>query len=280
MSRFTRCFHTAFALLLGAWLLNAPALAAVQPEESAWRMPRDVSVEGHRIDWLIDITTLFVTILFVIMCYLMAVAFFKHTDGYEAHYDHGDGKKQVTFALTVSAVIFLWIDGNLFYFSLKDLDEVFWNYDDAQAHEGAVLIEINAHQWAWDARYAGPDGEFNTADDIVTLNDIRVPVNRPVILQLAATDVIHAFYLPNLRIKQDAVPGMINPMWFQAKETGEFDIACAQHCGAHHYLMKGLLTILEDDAYEAWAAEASRRSALAYDDSNSELQWGWDWKEI
>jgi len=60
-----------------------------------------------------------------------------------------------------------------------------------------------------------------------------------VILELASADVIHSFYLPNLRLKQDAMPGMINRMWFQAKETGEFDIGCAQHCGTNHYKMKG-----------------------------------------
>lgn len=281
MSRFTQILRALPATLLGVWLINSPAYAAVQPEESAWSLPRDVSVHGERIDWLIDITTVFVSILFVIMCYIMAVAFFKHTGGdAEVHYDHGTGKRQITFAMTVSTIIFLWIDGNLFYFSMKDLDEVFWNYDLPQQEEDVVLIEINAHQWAWDARYQGPDGVFNTADDIITLNDIRVPVDRPVVMQLASVDVIHSFYLPNLRMKQDATPGMINPMWFEADETGEFDIACAQHCGAHHYMMKGMLTILENDAYEAWAAEASRRSQLAYDESNAERQWGWPWKEI
>ena len=69
-------------------------------------------------------------------------------------------------------------------------------------------------------RYAGPDGKFNTRDDIVTTNDMRVPVGVPVLLQLAASDVLHSFSLPNFRIKQDAVPGMINRLWFQAKETG------------------------------------------------------------
>src|SRR6185436_17986471 len=109
----------------------------------------------------------------------------------------------------------------------------FWNFAKAEATPGAVLIEINAHQWAWDARYPGPDGKYNTADDIVTLNDIRIPAGVPIVFELASTDVIHSFWLPNLRVKQDAMPGMINKMWVMAKpeERGQVDIACTQHCG-------------------------------------------------
>src|SRR5581483_7940233 len=101
-----------------------------------------------------------------------------------------------------------------------------------------VRIEVNAHQWAWDVRYTGPDGKFNTADDVTSLNEITVPVDAPVILELASTDVVHSLYIPNLRIKQDVVPGTLTKAWFQATETGQFEIGCAQHCGTHHYKMR------------------------------------------
>ena len=132
--------------------------------------------------------------------------------------------------------------------------ESIFDFAGAEAKPGAVRIEINAHQWAWDARYAGPDGKFNTADDIVILNDIGVPVGAPVIFQLASTDVIHSFYVPNLRMKLDAVPGTVNRMWFQAKETGEFEIVCAQHCGTNHYKMRGTLTVLPRAEYRPLGA--------------------------
>jgi cytochrome c oxidase subunit 2 len=159
-----------------------------------------------------------------------------------------------------------------------DVNQVFWNFPGAEANAAAVRIEVNAHQWAWDARYAGPDGKFNSKDDIVTLNDIRVPVNTPVILELASADVIHSFYLPNLRIKQDAMPGMVNRMWFQAKQVGEYDIGCAQHCGTNHYKMKGTLTVMSKEDYAKWAAEASQNGARAYSEDDSGAHWGWDWK--
>ena len=101
----------------------------------------------------------------------------------------------------------------------------------------------------------------------------------PIIIQLAATDVLHSFSLPNFRIKQDAVPGMINKMWWQAKTTGVFDIACAQHCGVNHYKMRGKLTVLEPAAFAAWANEASALSRENYDPKDQSAHWAWDWNK-
>ena len=259
-------------------LLAAPLAHAAPQPEVGWGLPRDLSQEGHRIDWLIKITGLFVTILFVIMCIWMAMAILKHNRSHVAEYDHGDARHQVRFAAGLSALIFFVVDGNLWVNSTLDVNSIFWNFEKAESTPGAVRIEVNAHQWAWDARYPGPDGKFNTADDIVTLNDIRVPVGTPVIIELASTDVIHSFWLPNLRLKQDAMPGMINKMWFVAKDQGEVDIACTQHCGTNHYKMKGMLTILSPEAYAKWAAEASQNGARSFNPDDKDSQWGWDWR--
>jgi cytochrome c oxidase subunit II len=260
-----------------ASLYTGLSLAAPLPE-SGIGLPRDVSQEGHRIDWLIEVTMGFVVLLFVIMCVWIFLAVTRHGKDHTAEYDHGDARHQIRFAATISALIFFVVDGNLWINSTMDVNKVFWNFDGAEQHQDAVRIEIDAHQWAWDARYAGPDGKFNTKDDIVTLNDIRVPVDTPVIIELASADVIHSFYLPNLRIKQDAMPGMINRMWFQAKETGEFDIGCAQHCGTNHYKMKGKLTILSKEDYAKWAAEMSANGQRVWSEDDTGAHWGWDWK--
>jgi cytochrome c oxidase subunit 2 len=189
----------------------------------------------------------------------------------------------------ISALIFFVVDGNLWFNSTIDVNTVYWNFGEAEKSPHAVRIEVNAHQWAWDARYAGADGKFNTADDVVTLNDIRVPVGLgadgkpdtaddvPVLFQIASTDVIHSFYLPNLRVKQDAMPGMVTRLWFVATETGEFDIGCAQHCGIHHYKMKGKLTIMPPDEYAAWLKAMSEQHARGFDPTDHEAQWGWEW---
>lgn len=252
------------------------AEGAPQPE-SGWGYPRDVSVEGHRIDWLLNVTSVFVGVLFLIMAVWMGIAIAKHGRRHAAQHDHGNAKKQIIKAIGLSVLIFLVVDGNLFVTSMRDLDEAFWNFAKAETHPDAVRIEINAHQWAWDARYAGSDAEFGTADDIVTFNDIRVPQGTPIVLQLRSVDVIHSFYLPNLRQKVDVVPGTTTHLWFTAKEAGEFEIACAQHCGVHHYKMRGLLTIYEPQRYRAWLGEAQANARVAYDAADLLGHWGWRW---
>jgi cytochrome c oxidase subunit 2 len=284
MEFFKRLKHRLDWLVAALVLLgfSSPALAGIPDgveKETGYDMPRDVSLDGHRVEWLINITMVFLIILFVVMIIWMAIAIFKHNKDHQAVYDHGDAKNQIAIALAISAVIFVVVDGNLYVNAMIDLDEVFWNFTDVENDPNTVKIEVNAHQWAWDARYAGPDGKFNTKDDIVTLNDIRIPVDRPVYLQLSSTDVIHAFNLPNFRIKQDVVPGNITPMWFQALETGLFEVSCAEHCGAFHYKMGALITVLSQEEYADWADQASAKSAIAYNADDAEARWGWDWQK-
>jgi cytochrome c oxidase subunit 2 len=99
-----------------------------------------------------------------------------------------------------------------------------------------------------------------------------------VVIQLASTDVIHSFSLPNFRVKQDAVPGSINRLWFSAKELGEFDIACAQHCGVAHYKMRGQLTVLSPEGYAAWLEQSSQLARRGYDAGDNSGHWAWGWE--
>lgn len=269
------------ALMIAGLLVNPQAAVAAVQRGSGYGFPEDFSVHGHRIDWLIEITGIFVLLLFVIMVAWMAYSMVKHGRSHTAEYDHGDTRHHVVIALVISMVIFIVVDGNLFYWAVKDLNEVFWNSEAAQA-EGAVRVEVNAHQWAFDFRQAGPDGVFQTPDDIIALNELVVPAGRPVVFQLASVDVIHAVYLPNFRMKQDAVPGTINWTWFHPREdaVGEYDLACAEHCGISHYKMKSLLRVLPNAEYERWAADASALSQRAFDPDDVDAHWGWEWQEI
>ncbi len=252
-------------------------MSALLPLLADFGLPHDASVDGWRVDRLMASTTVFVALMFAATLIWILWSGVFHGRKHRAQYDLGNAKKQVGKALALSLVIFAVVDGNLFVNGLRDLDQAFWNFRRAEADPRVVRIQINAHQWAWDARYAGPDGHFGTPDDIVTLNDIRVPVGVPVVMQLAARDVLHSFSLPNFRVKQDAVPGMINRLWWQAKETGVFDIACSQHCGVNHYKMRGKLTVLAPEAYAAWATEASALSQASYDPNDATAHWAWDW---
>jgi cytochrome c oxidase subunit 2 len=140
------------------------------------------------------------------------------------------------------------------------------------AHE-AVVIRVVAEQFAWNVHYPGPDGTFGRLDpallgadnplgldprsaegrdDLATINEIVVPVGRPVIVHLSAKDVIHSFGVPAMRIKQDANPGMMTPVWFTPTALGEFDVACSQLCGLGHYRMKAILRVVTAEEFQRW----------------------------
>jgi cytochrome c oxidase subunit 2 len=267
------------ALPTAAALFAATGARAAQGPGGAfsWGLPPDASLYGWRVDWLLGTTSVFVAIMFAATVVWIGWACLWHGKRHRAVYDLGSARPAVAKALVLSALIFGVVDGNLLLNGLRDVDDVFWNVDRAEADPRALRIEVNAHQWAWDIRYAGPDGKFNSADDVVTINDMRVPVGVPVVIQLAASDVIHSFSLPNFRIKQDAVPGMINRLWFQARERGRYDIACAQHCGVHHYKMRGELRVLPPEEFASWAAQASALAQRNYDPEDASGHWGWEW---
>ena len=96
------------------------------------------------------------------------------------------------------------------------------------------------------------DQEFGTPDDIHLVNDLHVPVDEEIVIALKSDDVLHSFFLPNVRLKQDVVPGMKQYVWFEATETGTFDIVCAELCGWGHYKMKGRLTVESRKDFERW----------------------------
>ncbi len=108
-------------------------------------------------------------------------------------------------------------------------------------------VEVTARQFEWRLRYPGEDGVIGTRDDIHHVNDLHIPVDTRCAGRPQEQDVLHSFFLPNLRIKQDAVPGMKIPVWFRAKETGTYDMVCAELCGWGHYKMKGRLTVESRD---------------------------------
>lgn len=275
--------RSAVAILLATAIGLGAAHASAAPMSDGIGLPRDASAHGHRIDWLINVTNILTAALFLVMAGWILYAGIRHNAKNQAHtakYDHGSSRRSIMLALSMAGAVFLVVDGNLFVNSTMDLHYVFQNYEKIEKDPNAIRIEINAHQWAWDFRYAGPDGKFNTKDDIISLNDMRVPVGVPILLQVASTDVLHSFNLPNFRTKVDAVPGTINRLWFEAKQTGEFNIGCAQHCGTNHYKMKGYIRVLSQEDYAKWADEASKNSSRFYDEANENAHWGWEWKGI
>ena len=161
--------------------------------------------------------------------------------------------------------------------------------NDVPPPEESTVVRVMAQQFAWNVWYPGADGAFGAQDielmndetnplgldrsdeaakdDIWTINQLRLPVSKPAVIHLSSKDVIHSFNLPNMRIKQDVVPGMSIPVWFQPTITTnemreklgnpdyQYEIACAQLCGNSHYSMRGFLTIMTQEEFDAWLDE-------------------------
>ena len=125
--------------------------------------------------------------------------------------------------------------------SNNDFTGIFINWRD-ETKEDVVRVQVLGQQWAWNFRLAGADGVFNTEDDIVTLNDLRVPINKKVVFQILSKDVIHSLYFPNARRKVDAIPGRITRMWIEF--NWELRHVLAEMCGTYHYRMAAKLTTL------------------------------------
>jgi len=258
-------------------LLLARAASAEPLPERGFGLPHDASMDGSRIDWLLHYTLASITVIFVIVGALLLYSLVRHRRAHAAAYDRG-GRASIAFVLGFVGLVMVLVDGVLFTHTIFDMRRIFWNFAAAEEQPDAVRIEVEAHQWSWAARYAGPDGKFNTPDDVVTLNDIRVPVGVPVVVQLASVDVIHSMNLPNFRVKRDAVPGTITKLTFRARTPGEYEIACAQHCGPNHYKMRGILTVLPPERYREWLAAAEADARRGYDPGDAEAHWGWDWR--
>jgi cytochrome c oxidase subunit II len=259
-------------------MLAALGLSACEPDLfKAVHLPLDASRDGWRIDEMIHSTTNFVLLIFAVMIVWLGIVFTRHGKRHTAAYDHGNDAKSFRWTLATAGLIFFVVDGDLLLSSLSAIREVYGNFAMAEAQPGAVRIEVTAHQWAWAFRYPGPDGKFDTPDDVVTLNEVVLPEGQPAIFEVASTDVIHSFNVPQMRMKVDAVPGTINNMWFVPKLTGTWEIACAQHCGANHYKMRGLVTVVSEADYAAWLRVAQANAASAFDPDDAAAHWGWDW---
>ena len=138
----------------------------------------------------------------------------------------------------------------------------------------ALVLDVWAQQFEWIVRHPGADGVFGRTqpslvngavnpagldpddpaaqDDLVTRGALHLPVGRPVMLRLQARDVLHSFSVPQFRVKQDAVPGMVIPTQFTPTIAGRYEIACAELCGAAHYRMRGRVIVHTPDEYAAW----------------------------
>jgi len=234
-----------WSLLFLAVPVLGVAVFAVAPSIDVW-LPKDVSVHGKDIDSLFYFILALTGVVFIATELLLFWFIWKYdasNRGDErATYIHGSHTLEVVWTI-IPAVVLLFL-------AVYQMNA--WADVKMRRPVIAPTVEVVARQFEWRLRYPGRDGELGTADDLHLVNDLHLPIDEDVLIQLKSMDVLHSFFLPNLRIKQDAVPGMKIPVWFRGTEAGEYDLVCAELCGWGHYKMKGRLTLVTRSEFDAW----------------------------
>jgi len=236
-----------------------------------WWLPPDVSVHGAKIDQLMSVLHWFMALLFIGwgVFFVYCLIRFRARPGHVAMYTpvKGIATKYIEGFVVVVEILLLFGLSTPVWLAYKN------NVPDAAK---ALHIRLVAEQFAWNFQYPGKDGKFGKSDpslisgdnplgvdpedpsgkdDLVTVNQLHIPVNRPVIVAVSSKDVIHSFNIPVLRVKQDTVPGQQIPIWFEATQAGHFELACAQLCGLGHYRMRADVLIDTPEEFAKWAAE-------------------------
>lgn len=237
-----------------------------------WWFPEGISTIAPQIDTQFNRTLLVVAVAF---CFAqvglgyMVFRFGSHRDG-PVHFTRGSNKLELMWTLLTAAV----------FVTLGILGQRVWaEVHFHQAPANAMTVEVTGQQFAWTYRYAGPDGTFGRTDptlvddsagnplglddrdpaakdDIVTTSFV-IPVNQPVQIKLHSKDVIHSFFVPVLRFKQDAVPGMEVKVHFTATKAGKYEIACAELCGQLHFNMRSQMEVLSESDFDNWLKQKS-----------------------
>jgi cytochrome c oxidase subunit 2 len=217
-------------------------------------LPENINTHGGVIDSLF----LFILVLTGVIFVATSIALFLFMWQYDAAknvqpvtFTHGSHTLEVVWSILPAAT--------LVFIAIYQMDA----WADAKMRRPTLpngqlkppLAEITGRQFEWRIRYAGEDGVVGTPDDIQLVNDLHLPLNEEIVLQIKSADVLHSFFLPNLRVKQDVVPGMRQFVWFQPNKTGVYDIVCAELCGWGHYKMRGRITVEPREKFNTWLAQ-------------------------
>ena len=222
----------------------------------SWILPSSASTFAGDIDFLYYVILVITGIAFVVVegGLIWFIIKYRSRPGQKALYTHGSTKAEIiwTAVPAVTLVIIGLMSGGV------------WNTVKGRSSvpPDAIPYGIHVQQFEWNFTYRGPDGQLGTGDDFTVRNQLHIPVNQPVVMRMTAEDVIHSFFIPAFRVKQDAMPGMTINVWFEATEEGEYEIACAELCGLGHYRMRAIVTVHSADDYQQWLAD----QAAAADD--------------
>ncbi len=214
-------------------------------------LPENVSSYGSDVDSIIALIWYNTVAWFVLTFWTIGLflVLYRRRAGQPAAYVKGERLREALWVLVPVAVVLaidLWLDFR---------GAPVWAKVKLERPPAALSIQVTGKQFNWEVVYPGPDGKFGTADDREFENEIHVPVGKPVRLVLRAKDVIHSLFLPNLRLKQDIVPGRDIEAWFEATKPGKFELPCAELCGFGHSGMKGYLHVHPEEEYTRWVKD-------------------------
>lgn len=259
--------RTGLLLAIVIFLLTAAGVGMALAARSRWWLPPVASVHGVEVDRLFYSTLVITGAVFVLVHVIMAVfvwRFGAHGEGRALYWpDH----RPLELTYTIIPAIALAV--------MVSMGAVVWARMHSAPPQDALTVDVRGEQFAWLARYPGPDrvlgridpkriggdnplgldpADSRAADDI-TSRDIHLVANRPVRVRIRARDVVHSFFLAEFRVKQDAVPGMTVEIWFTPTREGEYELACAELCGVGHYIMRGKVKVESQQAFDAWLAQ-------------------------
>ena len=246
MTEKLRTIVRAFALALAAWGFQADAWAFGGSGVRVW-LPEAITTTAPVVDRLFYIVLWITGVAFVLVqaTLLLFLVRYRHRPGRVAAYTHGNSLVEIIWT-AIPSLILVW---------LAFQNQRVWSQIHALPASPDFEVEITAQQFEWHMRYPGADGRLQTDDDVMTINQLHLPVHQNVLIHLKSQDVIHSFFVPQFRMKRDAVPGLTGRLWLSATKTGHFEIACAELCGLGHYRMRGFLVIETPEAVQEWLAQ-------------------------
>ncbi len=233
-----------------------------------WGLPVAASTYANKIDGALNLLHVVMIVIFVLWAIYMTYCLVRYRKGRAPVATYS--KEHSKWALLPDWIILAFEIWLIFIIGIP-----IWAHirEDLPKPENATVVNLIAEQFSWTFHYPGPDGKFGKqdltlinadnpagldpadpdgADDFISVDALHVPLGKPVRLEMSSKDVIHSFFVPEFRTKQDVVPGMRIPIWFEPTMTGQFEIGCAQLCGTGHYKMRGDVFVMTQADYDAW----------------------------
>jgi cytochrome c oxidase subunit 2 len=213
--------------------------------------PENISTFGGDIDGVFYLIYYIVGFWFVLtqVAIVYFILRFRRRPGTRARHVRGDRWRELAWIMVPAAIVLVLDLG------IDAAGARVWDRVKTHIPPGDVHLDATGKQFEWLITYPGPDGRLGTPDDFTVNSELHVPAGKDVRVTLRSQDVLHSFFLPNARLKQDVVPGRAIDVWFNVTKPGEYELACSELCGFCHYTMRGKFIVHTAEEYERWVRE-------------------------